>query len=435
MTPGRFTSRDDIRVHQLRELRKLLAAVAAGNRFYGQRLKRAYQSGVVKSLDEFFERMPFTRKEEIVADQQAHPPYGTNLSFPLAVYNRFSQTSGTSGAPLRWLDTPESWQWMLDNWKRVFAAAEVKQDDVVYFAFSFGPFLGFWTAFEAACQLGCRCLPGGGLSSLARLQAIRDNTVDVLCCTPTYALHLGQVAAENGIELSDLSVTKLLVAGEPGGSVPALRDKLASAWPRATVFDHHGMTEVGPVTYQCPDRPCTLLVIESSYIAEIVDPHGDRPAPRGDMGELVLTTLGRIGSPLIRYRTGDLVRESLDSAAVEGRPEMALEGGILGRVDDMVLVRGVNLYPAAVENLMLSLPEVADYQVEVDSRGPMIELNLRIEPLPVAGDDSELAGRVQSKFRAAFNLRVPVIVCPPGTLPRGEMKSQRWLRKNTMAEK
>ena len=126
------------------------------------------------------------------------------------------------------------------------------------------------------------------------------------------------------------------------------------------------MTEVGPVTYQCPGRPGTLMVIESSYIAEIIDPRGDRPVPRGEIGELVLTTLGRIGSPLIRYRTGDLVREDVDIAASEGRHELALQGGILGRVDDMVLVRGVNLYPAAVENLMLSLDDVAAYQIEID---------------------------------------------------------------------
>ena len=359
-------------------------------------------------------------------DQQAHPPYGSNLTFPLAAYNRFAQTSGTSGAPLRWLDTPESWQWMLDNWKQVYAAANVGPGDAIYFAFSFGPFLGFWTAFEAACQLGCRALPGGGLSSIARLQAMRDNAADVLCCTPTYALHLGRLARDERIELSDLAVRTIIVAGEPGGSLPAMREQIENVWPRAKVFDHHGMTEVGPVTYQCPGRPGTLMVIESSYIAEIIEPQGERPVARGEVGELVLTTLGRAGSPLIRYRTGDLVREELDVAACE----MALDGGILGRVDDMVLVRGVNLYPAAVENLMLSLPEVAAYQIEVDSGGAMAELNLRIEPAAVTIDESELAARVQSKFRAAFNLRVPVVVCPPGTLPRGEMKSQRWVKKN-----
>ena len=151
--------------------------------------------------------------------------------------------------------------------------------------------------------------------------------------------------------------------------MPTTREQMERVWPQATVFDHHGMTEVGPVTYQCPGRPCTLLVIESSYIAEVIDPRGDRPVSRGEVGELVLTTLGRIGSPLLRYRTGDLVRENLDVSLHDGRHEMALRGGILGRADDMVLVRGVNLYPAAVENLMLSLPEVAVYQVEVDARG------------------------------------------------------------------
>ena len=170
---------------------------------------------------------------------------------------------------------------MLDNWKQVFAAAEVVPADALYFAFSFGPFLGFWTAFEAACQMGCRCLPGGGLSSLARLRAIRDNAVDVLCCTPTYAAHLGQVAAQQHIDLAALGVRTIIVAGEPGGSVPTTREQIERAWPRATVFDHHGMTEVGPVSYQCPGRPCTLMVIESSYIAEIIEPLGDRPVPAG----------------------------------------------------------------------------------------------------------------------------------------------------------
>jgi len=430
MIPDGFASREAIAAHQLQQLRKLLQAVAATNPFYAPRLQQAGLAGELRSLDDFFRNMPFTRKEEISADQQAHPPYGTNLTYPLGAYNRFTQTSATSGVPLRWLDTPDSWQWMLKNWKQVFAAAEVSPADVLYFAFSFGPFLGFWTAFEAACQLGCRCLPGGGLSSLARLLAIRDNAVNVLCCTPTYAVHLGRVAAEEQIDPASLAVRKIIVAGEPGGSVPTTREQIEMAWPRATVFDHHGMTEVGPVTYQCPGRPCTLMVIESSYVAEIIDPQSDKAVTRGDVGELVLTTLGRVGSPLIRYRTGDLVRENLDIAAREGRNEMALRGGILGRADDMILVRGVNLYPAAVENLMLSLPDVAVYQVEVDSLGPMVELHLRVEPSAPASDESEFAARVQSQFRAAFNLRVPVTVCPPGALPRGEMKSRRWVRRN-----
>ena len=429
MNPQPLSSREAIAAHQLSQLQKLLVGLATGNRFYAPRLAQAGLSGELRTLDDFFRNMPFTRKEEIAADQQAHPPYGTNLTFPLSAYNRFSQTSATSGSPLRWLDTPESWQWMLDNWEQVLAAAGITPADAIYFAFSFGPFLGFWTAYEAACRMGCRCLPGGGLSNLARLQAIRDNAVNVLCCTPTYALHLGQVAAEERIDPASLAVRKIIVAGEPGGSVPSFRARIETAWPQAAVFDHHGMTEVGPVTYQCPGRPGTLMVIESSYIAEVIDPQGDKRVPRGEVGELVLTTLGREGSPLLRYRTGDLVREDLDVARQDGRHEMALRGGILGRADDMILVRGVNLYPAAVENLMLSLPEVTHYQIEVNTQGSMVELHLRVEASAAALDAGELAARVQSQFRAAFNLRVPVTVCPPGALPRSEMKSRRWIRK------
>ena len=277
MIPDRFPSREAIAAHQLRQLRKLLQAVAAGNRYYGPRLQQAGLADELRTLDDFFRNMPFTWKEEIAADQQAHPPYGTNLTFPLSAYSRFTQTSATSGAPLRWLDTPESWQWMLDHWKQVFAAAEVGPGDTLYFAFSFGPFLGFWTAFEAACQWGCRAIPGGGLSSLARLEAIRDNRADVLLATPSYALRLAEVARAEKIDLEPLAVRLIIVAGEPGGSVPAVRRSIESLWPHAALFDQHGMTEVGPVSYQCPGRPGTLVVMEASYLAEIVDPPTGRP--------------------------------------------------------------------------------------------------------------------------------------------------------------
>ena len=147
MIPRRFPSREAIAAHQLPLLRTLLREVAATNAFYAPQLRKVGLTGDLGSLDEFFRWMPFTRKDEIAADQLADPPYGTNLTYSLAAYNHFTQTSGTSGLPLRWLDTPESWQWMLDNWKQVFAAADVKPGDAVYFAFSFGPFLGLLDGF------------------------------------------------------------------------------------------------------------------------------------------------------------------------------------------------------------------------------------------------------------------------------------------------
>jgi phenylacetate-CoA ligase len=417
--------RDALAAHQLHSLRRLLADVSAGNSFYQPLLRQAGLIAELSDFDTFFRNMPFTQKADLIADQLAHPPYGTNLTYPLASYCRMSQTSGSSGAPLRWLDTHESWQWMLDNWKQIYAAAGITSADCVYFAFSFGPFLGFWTAYEAACRMGCRSLPGGGLSSLARLQAMLDNQATALLCTPTYALRLAEVAEQEKFDCGRLSLRTIIVAGEPGGSVPAVRQRIEQAWPQAVLCDHHGMTEVGPVTYQRRNSPGLLTVIETSYIAEIIEPSTGQQVLLGEVGELVLTTLGRIGSPLIRYRTGDLVRQSVEASATAG--QLTLQGGILGRIDDMLVVRGVNIFPSAVEDLMQGMADVGHYQIEIDSRGPMVELRLLVEPL--SDDCAGLGTNVESRVRAAFNLRIAAIVVAPGSLPRGEMKTRRWVHK------
>jgi phenylacetate-CoA ligase len=430
-TPGGFADREAIRSSQLRALRRLLGEVALRNPFYGPVLREARLDGRLPDLDAFLARMPMTTKTVLAEDQQRHPPFGTNLTYPLESYCRFHQTSGsTRGAPLRWLDTPQSWQWMLENWKRVFRAAGVTAADRLYFAFSFGPFLGFWTAFDAAAQLGCLCIAGGGLGSTARLEGMRDNGATVLLSTPTYALRLAEVAAAEGFDLGRLGVRTILVAGEPGGSVPAVRERIERSWRGARLFDHYGMTEVGPVSYQCPESPGTLLVIEPAYLAEIVDPASGRPAVRGEIGELVLTTLGRVGSPLLRYRTGDLVREDLQIAEKYGRHETALSGGILGRTDDMLVVRGVNLYPAALDEVLRSFAEVAEYRVELHTHRAMTEICLQVEPIDGRVDGRALAHAIQAKVRARLHLRAPVTILPPGSLPRFEMKAQRWVRKD-----
>jgi len=308
MADDPFPTRSAIASSQLEQLRRLLAALVPANTFYTQKFSRADVTAMVTSLDEFSEGFPFTIKQELASDQQAQPPYGTNLTFPLERYTRFHQTSGTTGAPLRWLDTPESWNWMVGNWTEILRAAGATSSDRVFFAFSFGPFIGFWLAYEAAQRIGCLCIPGGGLSSVARLRVMMENDATVLCCTPTYALRLAEVAAEERIDLGAARVRAIIVAGEPGGSIPALRARLQELWHGARVFDHHGMTETGPVTHECPKRSGVLHVLEPAYYAEVIDPVSGKPVAPGQRGELVLTTLGRIGSPLLRYRTGDLVQ-------------------------------------------------------------------------------------------------------------------------------
>jgi phenylacetate-CoA ligase len=411
---------------QAAALRALLQVILPRNAFYARKLAGCVLPGPEASLSELLAALPFTTKEDLVADQAAHPPYGSDLSFPLDQYTRFNQTSASSGkAPLRWLDTPASWQGLLDNWQVVYQAAGVQRGDRVFFAFSFGPFLGFWTAWEAALQLGCFCVPGGGLSTGARLQALLDHQITVLCCTPTYALRLGEVAAQEGVDLSQCQVRRLIVAGEPGGSIPATRRQLERYWPAAKIHDHHGMTEVGPVSYECPHQPGLLHLISEAYAAEVVDSASGQPLPPGATGELVLTTLTRVGSPLLRYRTGDLVKLAPADCPC-GLP--ALHGGILGRADDMALVRGVNLYPSAVESILRGQPGLAEYRVELSTHQGMTEVSVQAEPAPDCAHPEALRDRLEALLRNSFHLRIPVQLVNPGALPRFELKARRWVR-------
>lgn len=231
MASSEHLDRAAIASAQLELLRALVAELIPANKFYTQKLQAAGVGFDVASLADYAARFPFTSKAELVTDQSANPPYGANLTYPLNCYTRFHQTSGTSGAPLRWLDTPESWDAMTESWAEVLRAAKVRAGDRVMFAFSFGPFLGFWLAFAAAERLGCLCLPGGGLSSAARLRLMRDNQATVLCCTPTYALRLAEVAATERIATASLGVKTIVVAGEPGGSIPATRARIEALWP------------------------------------------------------------------------------------------------------------------------------------------------------------------------------------------------------------
>jgi phenylacetate-CoA ligase len=402
-------------------LARLLDEILPRNRFYAAKLAN------VATHD--LQCLPFTAKAELVADQQAHPPYGTLLTYPAERYTRLHQTSGTHGAPLRWLDTPESWDWMLGCWTQMFRIAGVHAGDRLFFPFSFGPFLGFWTAFDAAQRHGCLCLAAGGMSSGARLRMLLDNRATVVLCTPTYALHLAEVAREQGIALapttSGCAVRCLIVAGEPGGSIPATRRRIEEAW-QARVYDHSGMTEVGPVAIECSARPGGLHLLEGDYIGEVIDPETAEPAPPGQIGELVLTNLGRWGSPLLRYRTGDLVRADPEPCAC-GLSFVRFEGGILGRTDDMIAVRGNNFYPAALEGVLRRFSEVVEYQVEVDASAPLAALRIAVEPSPAPA--CGLADRIAATIRDELLFRAEVTLVPVGSLPRFEMKAHRVRKK------
>ena len=412
--------------HQGKRLQALLHAIYGQNPFYTQKLDAA---GIaVKSLrfPQDLTKLPLTTKAELVEDQSSFPPYGSRLSEPVERYTRYCQTSSTTGSPLRWLDTNESWQWVMDCWKAVYRAARVGPGDRIFFPFSFGPFLGFWSAFEAGWQIGAQCVPGGGMSSQVRLAVIDAIGATVVCCTPTYALWLAEVAArEHSHPLAGNSVRVLIVAGEPGGSIPATRDRIEQAWG-ARVIDHHGLTETGPLSFECWESPGALHVNEGEFIAEILDPLTGLAVDDGQRGELVVTNLGRTASPVIRYRTGDMVIRRSDPCSC-GRTWARLQGGILARADDMVNIRGVNVYPTAIESIVRGFSEIVEFRSTVAYSGAMRTLSMEIEVDPSVADPSDIPAKLSLQLREAIGLTVPVRIIEPGSLPRFEMKARRFV--------
>jgi len=399
---------DELRALQLAKLRAGLTQVLATNAFWRARLHG------VSGWDDF-ERLPLTTKSELIDDQAAHPPFGTNLTHPVDRYVRLHQTSGSSGdQPLRWLDTEESWEWWERIWaEHVYPAAGVEAADRVFFAFSFGPFIGFWSAFCGAERLGAMVISGGAMTTEQRIRNLRDVGATVLLATPTYALRMAERAHELHLDLTSSDIRVTIHAGEPGGSIATTRAAIEAAF-LAEAFDHTGMTELGPTGHSCSQRDGIHLV-ETEFIFEVVDGRG-RPALEG---ELVATNLGRWGMPLIRYRTGDRVRLSHERCSC-GSPFAKLAGGITGRVDDMFTVRGVNLYPSQVEDIVRRHAGMAEFVIERRRVEHMDEVTLAVED-----DGGTTVERLEADLRQALGVRLGCRIVPAGSLPRAELKSKR----------
>lgn len=417
--------RDARSAQQLERLQTLLGPVLERNAFYRQRLNAA---GITRPEDveslAAYSRLPVTTRAEISADQIDHPPYGTNLTYPANHYTRIHQTSGTTGQRLRWLDTAESWDWWGRCWAQVYQGAGITADDRIFFAFSFGPFIGFWSGHEGARNIGALIVPGGGMSSEQRLDAIVENEITTLVCTPTYALHLGAVARQRGLDLATTSVHTTIHAGEPGANLPATRQRIEATWG-ARCFDHAGATEVGAWGFDCQQHS-GLHLNEDEFICEVIDPQSGEPA---EEGELVISNLGRIGMPVLRYRTGD--RVALDrSPCACGRSYHRLQGGVIGRVDDALIVRGIVVYPSAIENIVRQFPAISEFAVDVHRRQSLDELELRIELDGAASDTAEQLAHALSHH---LGLRAEIQIAATDTLPRFELKARRFTdhRSNT----
>lgn len=420
--------RADIEARQMELLQNLLVAIDGRNEFWTTKYAEAgVDLQAVKSL-EHFRQLPFSTKQELVADQNEHGPFGTNLTYPRTEYCRLHQTSGTTGRPMRWLDTADSWDWFMRCWNQIYRLAGVTADDVLAFPFSFGPFIGFWAAFDGSHRQGNLSIPMGGMSTEQRINLIGELKATVVCCTPTYALRMAEVADAEGLDLRENEVRLLIVAGEPGASIPATREQIESAWG-ARLIDHWGMTDIGSLGVEPFDAPGGMLILETECIAEIVDTDG-QPVEPGQEGELIITNLGRIGQPVIRYRTGDRVRAATEPCP-SGCELLRLEGGIIGRMDDMVTIRGNNVFPSSIEAILREFDGIAEFRINVETRRSMPHLKIEIEPTPdVAASDASLGlvDQVTATLRKRLNFQAEVVLVGIDALPRFEMKGRRFVR-------
>ena len=413
---GLTLSRVELESMQLRRLNELLREVST-RPFYASRF--GSQIKPLRSLDDL-KQLPLLRKEELVSAEPGIP--GQIFDLPKSHYSRLHQTSGTQGFPMPVVDAADDWNWWLTCWDYVLDAAQVTSDDIAMMAFSFGPFIGFWTANDALVRRGAMVVPGGGMTSENRLRMIRDYGCTVVCCTPTYALHLGAVAQRLGFALVDSAVRRIIVAGEPGGSIPSVRRRIEELWG-ASVIDHTGASEVGAWGFGSLDGT-GIHVIETEFIAELLrfdDEHpGGTEVGEGEEAELVITGLGRVGGPAIRYRTGDIVRGYRE----HDRPcsFLFLQGGVLGRSDDMLVIRGVNVFPSSIEAMVREIAPTAEFRMIATRVDEMDQLAVEIE------STSEETSRLLSDLlRDRLAMRVKVTRMDVGSLPRFEAKAKRLL--------
>jgi phenylacetate-CoA ligase len=361
--------------------------------------------------------LPPLGKRDLIADQAEHPPFGTNLTFPLERYTHVWQTSGTTGSPLRVLDTADDWYW----WRRLFAhtlsVAGVDASDRVGLAFSFGPHVQFWASQEGLQELGAMAIPLGGMTSVQRVQTLAEIEATAVWCTPTYALRLHEVAVHERLDSAFDSIQLVLCTGEPGASLPGVRARIEEAFG-ARCIDHAGLTETGPFGYPCAEGH-GLHVLENEFVCEIVDEQLDAAAP-GARGELLLTPLKRTGFPVLRYRTGDVVVNTQERCPA-GHEDRWLPGGIVGRTDDMAIIRGMNVYPSAVEEAVRRESGSGEFRITFYTEpSGMDEIKLEVELL-----EGGAARRLQETMRQQLGLRVRVVPVAPGMLPRPNGKSRR----------
>lgn len=423
-----------LRQLQLKKFKRIVEWAYNNSPFY----KKLYQDNGFEPGDlnkfEDIQKIPKTDKG-MLRDVQKNPPfpYGDMLSVPIEDVTTFRQTSGTTGTPVYQADTWQDWEWWSECWSYILYAQGYRDTDRVFIPFGYNIFVAFWAGHYAAEKVGCEVVPGGVLNTEARILKMQELKCTAFMATPTYVLAMADTANKMGIDpVRDLSIRRITCAGEPGASIPATKKRIEEAWG-CKVYDHIGATEIGAWSYECTSQPGGLHVNDAFFLVEIEDIETGRIIDEpGKNGKMLITAFDRLGKPCIRFDSKDVIRWA-DHACECGRTFRMIDGGVVGRADDITKVKGVLLAPTAIEEVVRSFPELGDeYEVVVTKAGDVDDILLKVEMSSWHAEKKDMIlARLQDQLRLKTNLGYRIEVRPQGSLPRYQVKAHRFkdLRK------
>lgn len=425
--PVETWSRDRIEDFQLTALKEQLARVEARSAYYKRTFRESgFTAADLRSFEDL-RRLPITRKADYVAGLQEDPPFGTMRAVGIDEAVRVHFSSGTTGRPSPVLWTKRDVERWADLYARYLYAQGLRAGDVFQCMFSYSWFVGGLGATLAAQHIGALVIPGGSVDTKRQIETIREYGTKAVIGTPSFMAHLAETAEEMGLDLAASSVRMVCVGGEPGASIPGTRERLERLWG-AKMFDCYGALECQPIGWDSALQLGPQIAEDFIYV-EILDPETLEPVEDGQRGVLVLTHLDKEACPLVRWWTGDVVVRDRRPTP-DGRTHAVLKGGVLGRADDMLIVRGVNLFPSAVEDIVRAFPGTTnEYVLVIDSSvkdpktGFLTGIKLRVERMDDAPAD--LAERLSAQLRERLQVRFVVEALPAGTLPRTVHKAKR----------
>ncbi len=423
-----------LRALQLKKFRRMLQWAYDHSAFHRSLYDKAgVHPREIRSLEDVV-HVPKVEKSMLRNMQSQGPfPYGSALCVPVEEVSVFHQTSGTSGQPVYQPDTWQDWEWWSECWCYVLWAQGYRPWDRVFIPFGYNVFVAFWAGHYAAEKIGCEVVPGGVLDSKQRILKIQELKATAMMCTPTYVLGLADTARNVlGIDPATLGLHRITCAGEPGGSIPSTKQRMESVW-NASVYDHAGATEIGAWSFECAAQPGAIHVNEAFFLVEIEDlKTGEIINEPGKQGKLIISALDRQAMPCIRFDSKDIAQWAPDPCAC-GRSFRMLQGGIVGRADDITKVKGVLLAPTAIEEVVRGMVELGDeYSVVVDRLGEKDRITLKVELSPEALEQrSHLEEELRDRLRSKTHLRYELEFHTWGSLPRYQVKAKRFtdLRK------